>query len=320
MALGLDFSAAEAYKAYVEEIKEDLFRQLFFGFKTAQLATPVEGVKGRMVMTELQVKDNLTKRWSQAFSGTDNVKFDPLVLEVVTQKVENSVVPQLFEGSYLGHMRRSGQSPTDFPFEAFILDSIIQKVNQELETAFWQGEAVASPASTDNLIQTIDGVLHIIADLITATTITPVATGAFTSANAVTNLRTMWEQVDPAYKDGGTDIFMSYSVYDFYRIHYKTLFGTHPNEVPIGTTDYMGLNFELGGGKTTIIPVAGMGTSGRVVICPRENLYYGYDALEDWSTWDFQQDVRELKYWMDFNFGVQMAMKRDGILVVNDQT
>ena len=320
MALGLDFSAAEAYKAYVEEIKEDLFRRLFFGFKSAQLATPVEGVKGRMVMTELQVKDNLTKRWSQSFAGTDNVKFDPLVLEVVTQKVENSVIPQLFEGSYLGHMRRSGQSPTDFPFEAYILESILKKVNEELETAFWQGEAVASPADTDNLIQTIDGVLHIIADLITATTITPVATGAFTSANAVTNLRTMWEQVDTAYKDGGTDIFMSYSIYDNYRIHYKTLFGTHPNEVTISNTDYMGLNFELGGGKTTIIPIAGMGTSGRVVICPRENLYYGYDALEDWSTWNFQQDVRELKYWMDFNFGVQMAMKRDGVLVVNDQT
>ena len=320
MPLGLDFSAAEAYKAYVEEIKEDLFRRLFFGFKTAQLATPVEGVKGRMVMTELQVKDNLTKRWSQSFAGTDNVKFDPLVLEVVTQKVENSVIPQLFEGSYLGHMRRSGQSPTDFPFEAYILESILKKVNEELETAFWQGVAVASPADTDNLIQTIDGVLHIIADLITATTITPVATGAFTNANAVTNLRTMWEQVDTAYKDGGTDIFMSYSVYDNYRIHYKTLFGTHPNEVPISNTDYMGLNFELGGGKTTIIPIAGMGTSGRVVICPRENLYYGYDALEDWSTWNFQQDVRELKYWMDFNFGVQMAMKRDGVLVVNDQT
>lgn len=320
MPLGLDFSAAEAYKAYVEEIREELFRRLFFGFKTAQIATPIEGVKGRMVLTELQVKENLVKRWSSTYAGTDNVKFDPLVLEVVTQKVENSVIPQLYEGSYLGHMRKKGQSSDDWPFEAFILDSIMKKVDEELDVAFWQGEAVASPADTDNLIQTIDGVLHVIADLITATTITPVATGAFTSSNAVANLRTMWAQVNTAYKDGGTDIFMSYDIYDNYRINYKTLFGTHPNEILISGTDYTGIKFELGGGKTNIIPIPGMGTSGRVVICSRENLYYGYDALEDWSNFDFEKNHRQLDYWMDFNFGVQIGMKRDGFLVVNDQT
>ena len=185
MALGLDFSAAEAYKAYVEEIKEDLFKRLFFGFKTAQLVTPVEGVKGRMVLTELLLKDNLIKRWSQSFGGTDNASFDPLIIEVTKQKIENSVVPQLFENTYLGHLRQKGQSPTDFPFEAYILDAILSKSGEEMETAFWQGEAVAVPADTDNIIDTIDGVLHIIADLITATTITPVPTGAFTSANAL---------------------------------------------------------------------------------------------------------------------------------------
>jgi len=320
MPTGVDFTAAAAYKAYVEEFSDELFTRLFYGFKTSQLATPHEGVKGKLVLSELQVKDNLAKRWSSTFAGTDNVQFNPAVLEVVTNKVEHSVIPQEYEGTYLGMARKKGQDPRDNPFEAFILDKIMMKLAEEMEVAVWQGQAAASPASTDNLRETFDGYLELIADAITATDVTPVVTGAITDANAVDKFRLMWAQVNTAQKDQGTDIFCSYSVYDNYRKDYKSQFNVNPEEILISGTDYTGMLYELGGGKTTIIPVPGMGSSGRVIITPRENLHYGYDAVEDWQNFNFEQNHRQLDFWMDFNMGVQILMLRDGHIVVNDQT
>lgn len=316
---GIDYSAAEAYKDYVEEIKQDLFTRLFFGFKTSLLATPHEGVKGKLVLTEMQVKDNLARRYADAFAGTSNVAFVPSVLEVVTNKVEHQIVPHSYEGNYLGAMRQKGQNPTDNPFEGFILDKIIKKLAEEMEVAVWQGVAAGVPASTDFLRETFDGYLKLVANAIIATTLTPVATGAITEANAVDKIRLLWEQVSTPQKDSGTDIFCSYTVYDNYRKNYKERFNVNPLEILISGTDYMGFQYELGGSKSMIIPVPGMGTSGRVIIAPREYFHYGYDDEQDWNNFNFQQIIRELKFWMDFNMGVQILMLRDGHIVVNDQ-
>lgn len=320
MATGIDFSSAEGYQAYVETFAEDLFTQLFFGFKTAQLATPHEGVKGRHIITELEVASNLATRWSAAFAGTSNLTPTPTILEVVTNKVEHSVIPQNFESNYLGILRRKGQSSDDYPFQAYMLDKLMRKLNSELEVAAWQGVAAGSPASTDLLRETFDGYLQIIADAITATTLTPVATGAITSSNAVAKFREMWAAVDTAYKDGGVDIFCSYSTYDNYRINYKDTYKVDPAFIQVTDAGYQGVQYELAGGNAQIIPIAGMGTSGRVVITPRENLHYGYDDLSDWMNFQFEKDHRQLDFWMDFNMGVAITMMRDGIITVNDQT
>lgn len=319
----LNLTAAEAFQGYVRTYDERLFRQLFYGFDTAQLATPHEGIKGQKIITELQVAANLAKRWNRAFAPpTDQVDFKPVTLSTTLNKVEHSVVPQDYEATYLGMMRRTGQNPDDYPFEMYIMEILFAKLNQEQEFAIWQGEAASSPSSNDYLRQTFDGYLTLIKDAITATDITPVVTGAITSSNAVDKFRLMWAEVDQAYKRAGMDIFCDYTIYDNYRIHYKEKFGANPVETPvINNADYTlaGLRYELGGGNTYIIPIAGMEGSGRVVITPRSNLHYGFDALSDWENFNFEQDHRNLDFWLDFRMGAQILTKRDGILVVNDQ-
>lgn len=316
----VSYTAAEAFQDYIREFREDLFSQLFYGFKTSQLATPHEGVKGELVLTELQIGDNLVKRWSKTFAAVSGaVDFNPRVLATVLNKVDLSIVPQEYESSYLGMMRRKGQDPTDWPFQAYVLERLMAKIKQEMEYAIWQAEAAGSPSSNDYLRQTFDGYLTIIEDAIAATTITPVTTGAITSSNAVASFRLLWNELLDPYKESGVDFFCSYSLYDAYRINYKTLYGQHPNEVVINDTDYMGLQYELGGGQSMIIPVSGLSGSGRVVCTPRANLHYGVDAFEDFENFNVEQDTRELKFWMDFRMGAQIGILQDGILVVNDQ-
>lgn len=281
---------------------------------------PHEGIKGELVLTELLIGQNLAKRWSKSFSAVSGaIDFKPRVLATKLNKVDLSVVPQEYESSYLGMARRKGQDPTDWPFQAYVLQQIMNQLNQEMEHAIWQAEAAASPSSSDYLRETFDGFLTIIADAIAATDLTPVTTGAITDSNAVASFRLLWKELLAAYKESGVDFFCSYEIYDSYRIDYKEQYGQHPNEEVISGTDYTGLRYELGGGKSFIIPVPGLEDSGRVVVTPRQNLHFGVDAFEDFQSFNVEQDTRELKFWMDFRMGAQIGIIKDGVLVVNDQ-
>ena len=315
------YTSAEAFQNYVRQYQMDLYRQLYYGFKTSFLATPFEGIKGQLILNESVISGNLAKRWSKTFAPVAAVEIKPRTLSTVLEKIDLSVVPQEYEASYLGAMRRKGQDPLDWPFEAFILSQVMAKLAQEQEYAIWQGDAAAVPSSNDLLSATFDGYLKIIADEVTATNLTEVTTGAIDSTNAVASFRTMWAEVSSAYKEMGVDIFCSYEIFDAYRINYKDDFGANPVETSvINEANYsaQGLRYELGGGNSQIIPIPGLEGSGRVIMTPRANLCYGMDSPSD-QTFNFDTDTRELRYWMDFRMGCQIMIAKDGIMTVNDQ-
>jgi hypothetical protein len=319
----IKYTSAEAFQAYVRTYAMELFTKMFYGFKTSQIATPYEGIKGEHILTRLQIKDNLAKRWSKAFSGVEAAEPKPVTLKTVLNKVDLSIVPQEYESSYIGIMRQKGQNPRDWPFEAYILGQIMNKLNEEFEYAIWQGEEAAVAASTDYLRETFDGYLTLIADAITATDLTPVVTGAINSTNAVDQFQAMWAALPEAYKETGADFFCSYAVYDAYRIHYKNKYSANPVETPIvNNANYtaMGLQYELGGGNSKIIPIAGMSGSGRVVLTPQQNLTYGMDDPADVGSFNVEQEDRQLKFWLDFRMGAQIMINSDDAMVVNDQT
>lgn len=319
MANGIDFTQAAAYQAYVETFAEDLFTEIFHGFPTANVAVPHEGIKGKHILTELQISDNLARRWDATYRGTQNTAYKPEVLEVFANTIEHSVVPQNFESTYLGRQRQQGQSVSDYPMQAFVLGTMINKLVQELEVASWQGDAAETPAITDLLRQTFDGYLKQIADAITATELTPYVSGAVTSANVIATLRGMWELVTAALKASGCIIGMSYTVYDMLRIAIKDTYKVDPAYIEINDSGYEGMRFELGGNQTTIVPFPGMGSSQRIFITSAANLNYGYDSLADWSNFQIYPLHRQLDFFMDFKYGVKFTQLRDGFTVVNDQ-
>lgn len=320
MANTANLSALESFQAYVLEHSVDIWTRLFYGFKTAGLADVLEGVKGKITLPTLAVGDNLSKRWTSTFETTNNNKavFDQRTLTTQLCKSEFSFVPTEWEKNYMGFLRKRGQDAYDFPFEAYILMKLNEKLKQEFENAVWQAVEAGSPADGDLLNATFDGFLQIIADAITATTVTPVATGAITSANAVTKFRDMWATVDKAYKEAGTAILCSHTDYDNFRIHYKDLYHEAPVTRPVVDTGYEGIEYELGAGRTMIIPIPGLGSSRRVLITPLDNLTIGIDGVNDLN-WQVEQDHWSLDLFSAFRMGVQFKTLDAGILVVNDQ-
>lgn len=310
---------AIAFQDYVRTYADQLFTELFYGFKTSTLAQTYEGIKGEHVITQLEVGENLARRWGKNFDPVNNAAtFKPRKLKTALNKVDFSIVPQQYESSYLGAWRKKGQDPTDWPFSAYVMEKMLAKLQQEFETAIWQGVEKSSPADGDFLRQTFDGYLQIIADALTAGDISAVATGASTSADIIADLRLMWAQVASPYKENGTDIFMSYALYDTYRIAYKDAYKVDPAYIQITEAGYNGVLYELGNGNTRIIPINGLAGSGRIIMTPRENLAIGIDSPAD-TMFRVEKDIRELQFAMDFRMGAQILLQKNGVLVVNDQ-
>jgi len=313
MSASLNLTDAAALRAYMETFSPDVMSILFHSPKTLSLIHPHEGIKGDLILTELEVGD-LVQKWTKSFDPTaDAFKFSPEILTVKPLKVDTQIYPQEFEQSYLAFARRKGfSSVTDLPFEGFILQKKLKKIMQEMEVAVWK--AVAGAGTT--LLTQFDGFLEIIADLITATTLTPVATGAIDNTNAVDSFELMWDFLLDAYKEDETTFFCNNTIMQYYLRDYRKRHGFGLMPAVDGPSTRVKLDF----GNAYIQAVPGLTGSGRVVLCrAMDTLHYGYDAPEDINTIKFQDDHRAIDMMMDFKFGVQAGLKKDQVIVVNDQ-
>ena len=309
----IDYSTAAGYKAYVEQFSQELYSRLFYGFETATLVTGHEGVKGRKVLTELQVGD-LAKRWRTNFDPlTDALEFKPRVLETNLAKVDLQMFPQEFEGTYLGMMRRTGQNQKDLPFERYILNLVLAKLANEMENAIWQGVAAGSPAAGDPLAELFDGYLKIIADAITATDITAFPTGALSATDIVGKVEDMWDALDPAMKKEPVEIWMSYNNYKKFIQNYREDYGKY-----VGYDGQGAIKLDFG--NALLRPIAGMGTSQRIIITQPNNFHYGYDAASDASLINVEWNHRAMDIWIDFRMGAQIGILDDSkMIIVNNQ-
>lgn len=312
MAVSTKFTDAAALQAYVWENRDILVSKAFNSFRTSEYLTFHEGIKGKMPITEVLI-GNLVKRHALAFAPVaDTVEFSPRVIDVTRAKAELQFAPQDFEGSYLGEARKKGQNWDDIPFEAYIMERVMAKIAEEHENAVWKAVAAGSPQTTDTLSQIFDGYLEIIADEITATTITPVPVsgGQWTEANIIPTLEAMYDQLKEAYKDSGVHVYLNYNLFALYNRAYRNQFGINADKPLDG-------RLRLDFGNATLIPLPGLAGKNRVIMTPPGNLHIAIDSPAD-MTFGFEQSKRYMDFWMDFNIGTQIGLVNDEVLVVND--
>ncbi len=315
--MSITLTDVASYQAYVQDFYDQLIRRAFFTPKTLRFATAHEGVKGKLTMTRLKVATGKAVAYAPAFSAASGAaSLHPRTLDVVGIKRDLSFVPQEFESTYLGRFRQVGQNAgEDMPFEAFILQGILDGHAEELELAFWQGVKAGSiTPGTTPMAQCLDGFLEIIKDEITATNLTPVPTpgGAITTTNIIELVESMWDSLGSGYKEGPVNIFMSWANFQKYQQAYREAYGNNSNWDP--RQALMFLDFSS---QAMLVPMPGMGASNRIVMTPGQNLHVGFDGFDD-QMFQFEKNKRAMDFWMDFKVGVQIAQVDEGGLVVND--
>lgn len=221
------------------------------------------------------------------------------VLTAYQAKYDQELDPEDFRNEYLATL-------PEMPFETFAVEQAGKQFLDSIYTdTLWLG--VRNGAGT-NAVDITDGWGTIIAAEITATNLTPIATNAISAANAVTEIEKVTNGVTAKMKQKGFNVYVSYTVFQHYRTHYRATYGFNFNPNQEGY--YM-----LDGTKAKLIPVAFMGTSGRVVATYPGNLVFGTD-LDRLSMYPTRH-LNLLRNRILFPVGCQI---RDlNVLFVNDQ-
>lgn len=116
----------------------------------------------------------------------------------------------------------------------------------------------------------------IIANEITASTITPIVTGAINNTNALAKIELMYNGMTVAHRNLGGTFKVSPSVYRAYIENERTVYG--PTATPdMGT----GKKTVYGDPKWSLELCTWMGTSQRIIATPKDNLVFGTYALGD---------------------------------------
>lgn len=295
----------------------DLLAKGFFAGRTLQLATPHIPVIGKLVLTQLEL-GTLGRRYDKDFappSGTIN--FKPLVLEVEKGKFEYQFIPQDFRSTYLGAMQqRAFQGLDQIPFEAFVMEKLMEKQAREISQSLWQATKVTPALTTHNLNQIHDGYLKKITDALAEATpvlsATPVPGGAWTVDNIIETLEAMWLTLDDDVQEQEVSVFVPTHLHLLYQQAYRERFKRSTvNEADKRIKLDFGLNVML-------VPTPEMGrTTNRVVMTPTSNLHYGMDGVLN-PAFEFEQNHRAFDYWYDFQLGVQFGFLEDGVVAVSD--
>lgn len=313
----VDYTAAQGFRAYMEDFSDELLYKLFLKSVTRSLITAHEGVKGRKVLTEMTL-GTLVQKWQSSFDASpDVIDFKPRAIDVEEVKVDLRIFPQKFEQTYLAFARRPGFANKQIPFEGYIMERVTAKIAAEIERAIWQAEIPDSQDADAPLIECIDGFLHIIQDEIDAANLSPVTTGVADDTNTVSIVEDLHAQLGSAYEDEPLGVFVSPLDFKNYMKDYRERYGKHNmrNTTNDGMTD-IPLDFA---NNTRLIKIPGMGGSRRIILTPLSNLHYAYDTADDMSNMEIEKDHRALDFMMDFKIGAQIGIVDSDLLVVNDQ-
>lgn len=259
----------------------------------------MKGINKPTALPKIAGAGNIRPYRSNDDSTGNETKYTDRVLTVYQSKKDVKIDPENYRNTYLADHGKS-------EFYQYILNQETTEYLASIDTNV-MGRGVRN-GSGSAAADVADGFLTIIDALITATTITPVTTGAITSANAVTKIELVTDAAPAWLKKQGGTVYVSYTVFAYYRIHYRATYGFSFNPDLAGKYKIDGTNF-------TLEPASWMGTELTVLLTADKNLCVGTDAngVEVHPT--KQYNLIETRFMMPIGFQIADL----DAIVVNDQ-
>lgn len=301
-----------ALGAYIRKDKGGLISKMLLGMDIDDRMEVWDDCKDQVPMPSLGITDLVKPANNTTFAPTSNaLAIGARILQVRAWKVDLQLVPADLVKSWLGAYKKKGSNAFDIPFEQYIMNHIIAKIHENIRMKALFAGTYNSAGTTPGAI--MDGLKKLIADEITATTITPVTTGAVTSSNIITSLEAVYDAIGEAYKNTETQALVSPTLFDWYTRKYRTDFG--------GNMDYNGMaigSLRLDGTSCIVKREPGLTGSQRIIVTPKSNIVYGVDSLADTNNMEVQKFDRTIKILIDGKSGVQFKEIHSDALAVNN--
>jgi hypothetical protein len=292
---------------------------LFYADKWRERFTVMDDVADRipLINTDIDLELRPQADYTDFSAQNDAFKIENRYLQTEEIKLDLLIVPRELKRSYFSYAYQKGTNNFDMGFVEFFFMYLTEKIQEKMHLkAFYQG--VRDNAGTTT-VDTMDGMLKVIADEITATTLTPVATGVVTASNIVDSVEAVCDASEafPAWADRQKEVLVSTTLFNWYWQKRRELY---PNLVQTYAGNISGINrLPIEGFNAVLVKEPGLGSSQRIISTPKENKVLGFDSLSDWNNMDFEKFNRTLKVMVDFKCGFNFNYTYGGSLIVNDQ-
>lgn len=283
--------------AYAGKNYKALIGQLFNDLKDTGISVE-ENIKVATRFPKLSVGNGL-KPYSPTFAPTDDLTYTDRALIPLMAKRELLIEPAKYEGTYMAESTNKNSKWYGVPEENYVWDQVIKALKNEIivETMYY-----GDTASLVDARKVCDGFQKII----NAIGLTAVATGAVTNLNAVSKFEQMYKTAiaqKPAWKNEMLTLYCSHNNFFNYIENYRSAFPQDPSLYSDGAKP---MYLKISSGRCIIKPATWMGSSGRLILTPMENMKLGTDKLSDMNTINTVPAVWTLQAGIRFTLGFQI--------------
>lgn len=313
MADAIDIAALNAaLGAYYRENNTEILRSSLVNLESPMHFKHVAGLVDEYPLIERKTTDVVQPYQDAWTPKNDVVDHGVRILKVRKQKVDLEIKPDELRQSWYGYLSKNSSKPEDFPFERFVWEDLIARINSNIEMKMiWSGiYAAPTPGTPGNPQDGMDGIKKKIADEIIGGGLVPVGTGPITQTVTVDAFEQTFDAVPDAIKEEPLLAFCSSTMSRWYNKDYRDQFGSNTNYNEFKRAMLDGTNCQ-------IVPIKGLAGSQRIVICKPDNIHYGYNLVGEHDQLRTQINRRVIDVLGDFMLGVEIALLDE--MVVNDQ-
>lgn len=284
--------------AYIEQSRDLLIKNILFGKGSRSRMSIQTGVKYKEHLHIFAVDPVFADGSDCGFSGAGTATLTERLIQVAPIAVDMEICPKNLVGKYAEYLTRAAATENPLPFEAELMDGIVDGINRKIEKAIWLGDKLQT---SDAVLKWIDGIVTLAAASVTGST--GVISVTMTGLNAYTGVMAVYNNLPENVLERGAEIYVSPAIFRAFvqslvnlnLYHYDP--GAPKDEVFIPGTD------------AKVVKTAGLAGSYAVVGTFPKNLVFGTDGENDAEAIDawWSKDDRTWKLAVEFNMGVQIA-------------
>lgn len=271
---------------YVNEHREELFVKTSAGAKTLDYVEVMYNVKFKDALNYLDstvvLADGSECGWNPQGGDTLTQKY----IEVKPVAIQKEFCAKDLRKTYLNFDLRFQAGAETMPFAEKFIQSNISAIQKELEKAIWVG---SESAGIEGFLTQIDN-----ESTITKNTATDVVEG----------VEKAYESLSGSAIEKGAYLFMSWTMFKNYVIA-KNKECCNGMVIDANVESYI-YPYDS---RVTIVPLAGLEGTQSIVGAAKDALVYGTDVEDSESTFTFDYDKKDGKFYLNVLFNAGTALK-----------
>lgn len=287
-----------ALGSYTKQNANQLIYKTIATGSTVSLISKMPGIKSAETINIAATRGVWQTGGTCGFNASGSTTFSQRTLTVGKVKINLKWCEKDLEPKYLQGALKAGSAGFDaynmLTFEEQLVGDISQNISTDLENAIWQGDTGAGSA----YLNKFDGLIKIIAAAspVTASTVAWSVANSRTAVQNVLTAMTADMMAQPNFK-----IFMGIREAMDYRM-----------KLGIDNLYHLtGADNKLYAENTQveIVPVLGLSGTKKVIAASTDNLYVGFDLLNEDEKFDlfYAKEADEIRFVTEFKYGVQIA-------------